>query len=516
MKLIASLIFILCYSITIGYSSDNGYSREISYTYLIKGGTVIDGTGSKGFKADILIKDDHIKFIGKVDTGEIEIDRIIDATGKVVTPGFIDTHAHGNPLSTPGFPNFLSMGVTTINLGQDGSSPRVGDTKGWMKDVEEVRPGVNIIHFIGHGSIRRAAGVNERSNVTAEELQKMISYVEEALSAGSFGMSTGLEYIPGTFVGMEELVALTEPIGKKGGMVMSHIRNEDDSYIEESITELIEQGRRSATPIHISHIKIVYGNDETRVEEILDLLQDTRTNGQIVTADIYPYTASYTGIGIIFPDWAKAPFNYREVVTTRREELATYLRDRVAMRNGPEATLFGTQPYAGKTLAQVAKEKGKSFEDVLIDDIGPTGAGAAYFVMSEKVMARFLSNSNVMISSDGSPTMHHPRGYGSFAKIIRKYVVEEKLLTLEEAIHKMTGLPASTLGINKTRGYLKSDLAADLLIFDPVWVQDRADYENPHTLAEGFDYVMVNGQLVIDNGNFIHVGSGKMLKRQDN
>jgi N-acyl-D-aspartate/D-glutamate deacylase len=230
---------------------------------------------------------------------------------------------------------------------------------------------------------------------------------------------------------------------------------------------------------------------------------------------MYPYTASYTGIGIVFPEWAKPPYDYKEVVNSRRNELAEYLHKRVTLRNGPEATLFGTAPWAGKTLAEVASELHKPFEDVLIDNIGPSGAGAAYFVMDQELQDRLFIDPYIMVCSDGSPTMRHPRGYGSFAKIIRYYVREKKLLSLEEAVHKMTGLPAQTLHLHEqNRGLLKRGFSADILIFDPSEVKDLATFEDPHQLAEGFDWVIVNGILTRANGEFTDKRGGKMLRSQ--
>jgi N-acyl-D-amino-acid deacylase len=288
---------------------------------------------------------------------------------------------------------------------------------------------------------------------------------------------------------------------------MSHMRNEDEDAIAESVAELVNQGLASGANVHASHIKIVYGNDPQQAEDVLSIMRDAREQeGLRVTADIYPYSASFTGIGILFPDWALPPNNYDEVVESRRADLVEYLTNRVGMRNGPDATLFGTEPYAGMTLAEVAADLNKSFADVLIDDIGPNGASAAYFVMDEEVMAQFLIDPFVMVSSDGSPTMRHPRGYGSFAKIIHRFVMSEELLSLEEAIYKMSGLPAETLGLanrNMTatpRGLIREGFAADLLIFDPPEIRDTATFENPHAYAEGFDWVFVNGVPVIEEG----------------
>jgi N-acyl-D-aspartate/D-glutamate deacylase len=262
----------------------------------------------------------------------------------------------------------------------------------------------------------------------------------------------------------------------------------------------------------------VYASDPDRAEDILSLMDEARQEGISISADVYPYTASFTGIGIVFPNWV-TPGNFEEIKETRRSELEKYLRNRIAMRNGPEAALFGTAPWAGMTLAEVADSLNKPFEDVLIDDIGPTGASAAYFVMNEEVMKRFLQDPYVMVSSDGSPAMHHPRGYGSFAKIIDDYVNEENLLTLEEAVHKMTGLPAETLGLSDPnqaetpRGLIREGFAADLLIFDPANIQDTADFESPHQYAEGFEWVFVNGMAVIEDGNRNEVRPSGVIRK---
>lgn len=506
--LLVAIIFISC---------DTNELYDESYELLIHSGTVIDGTGNEGFRADVLIRDGMIVYIGEVDTEKIDASDVIDASGKIVAPGFIDAHAHGNPLSTPEFENFLAMGVTTITLGQDGSSPRVEDISVRMDEIDELIPGVNIAMFVGHGTVRHLSGVGYATVVNEGNIQRMVELVETAMQAGCFGISTGLEYEPGSLSEMDELVAIAEPVGRYGGLVMSHMRSEDDDKINDAVEELITQGMKADCPVQISHIKITYGKDESRAEDILAMMEEARGEGLQVTADVYPYTASFTGIGIVFPDWAKPPHDYDEVVRTRRDELAEYLRNRVMLRNGPEATLFGTPPWSGMTLAEVADDLGKPFEDVLIDDIGLGGASAAYFVMNENVMQRFLVDPYVMICSDGSPTMRHPRGYGTFARIIRKYVNELELLTLEEAIHKMTGLTATTIGydvIENPRGYIKAGFAADIVIFDPADVNDRATYEEPHQLADGFDHVIVNGKFAIKERELTGERAGVVLRKK--
>jgi N-acyl-D-aspartate/D-glutamate deacylase len=301
---------------------------------------------------------------------------------------------------------------------------------------------------------------------------------------------------------------------------MSHVRSEDAIRIDASVAELLEQGRRSGARVHLSHAKIVLQDDPAAAQRVLDLLEAARREGMRVTADVYPYTASFTGLSILFPDWARGPTPYAAVAADRREELATHLRTRVASRNGPEAMLFGSGPWSGLTLAQAAAREGRPFEDLLIE-LGPGGASAAYFVVDEAVMTRFLTDPHVAVSSDGSPTMAHPRGYGSFARVIRRYVVEEHRLTLEEAVRKMTSLPASILGLDDPdrigvpRGLVRPGWAADLVAFAPSDVRDPASFEAPHTLAEGVLAVWVGGALAwVDGEAAGGPGHGRTLRRR--
>ncbi len=483
------------------------------YDFLIINGTIIDGTGNPGFKADVLIQGEKIVLVETVDPESISVKHIIDAADKIVTPGFIDNHAHGDPLKTPDFHNFSGMGVTSILLGQDGASNT--NMEMWMQDVESTHTGINIGTYVGHGSIRNQAGVKLDPDPSFWDRRKMAALVDKALKAGCFGLSTGLEYQPGSFSKLNELIAIAKPVGKWGGVITSHTRSEDDEAVQNSIAELIQQGQGGNCAVNISHMKVVYGHGADRAEEILGQMEAARQQGVHITADMYPYLASYTGIGIVFPSWAKPPYKYEEVVASRREELAEYLREKIKRRNGPDATLFGTAPWAGKTLAQVASELNKPFEDVLIDDIGPRGASGAYFVMDQELQDRLFIDPYIMTCTDGSPTMRHPRGYGSFAKVIRYYVNDKQLLTLEQAVYKMSGLPAKTLGlIGQKRGLIKAGFSADILIFDPDDVQDLASFEKPHQIARGFDWVMVNGVLVRSEGEFTGARPGKMLRKQ--
>lgn len=477
---------------------------------VILGGIVMNGKSPVSFRADVVVRGDSVVYIGPVDTARLEAKTIIHAEGKVITPGFIDTHAHGNPLETPDFQNFIAMGVTTITLGQDGSSPAYADISLWMDSVDQVRPSTNIILFAGHGTLRQLSGTDFSPSPTAEQTERMSNLLADAMKSGCWGISTGLEYTPGLYAGSEELETLARVAGKYDGMIMSHMRNEDDDQVENSIRELLQQGRHCR--VHISHVKSVYGKGRKRANELIFLLDSARKAGIHITEDMYPYMASYTSIGIVFPDWARPPHDFAEVVTTRREELQTYLYNRVMKRNGPEATLLGTGPWKGKTLKEIATESGKAFTDVLIDDIGPGGASAAYFVMDTALQEQLMTDSLMMFCSDGSPTGHHPRGHGTFAKIIETYVVNQRLFRLEDIVRKMTWLPAQTLGL-KDRGYLANGMKADILVFDPEKVRAKATYENPYQLAEGMDFVLVNGKIARSGDEFSPERNGKVLRK---
>lgn len=483
---------------------------DTRFDVLIRGGTVIDGSGAPGSNLDVLIEGDQLVFVGKVDTGKIVSTRMVDASGKVVCPGFVDVHAHGNVTRDAPFRNFLAMGVTSISLGQDGSSPDYEDIADWYADAASSRPAVNIIPFVGHGTLRTLSGEGLVTDLSPQALDKMNRLLEDALQKGCFGMSTGLEYIPGTFAGAEELALLAKTVGKYDGMIMSHVRNEDDDALNASIAELLAQGQHCK--VHVAHLKSVYGKGTARAEELLSLLDQANTPYP-VSADVYPYTASYTGIGILFPEWAKAPNDYEAVKVQKRTELLDFLRSKVIARNGPGATLLGTEPYTGKTLEQLSEEQNLPFEEVLLD-IGPTGASGAYFVMDETLMKRLIQDPRVMVSSDGSPTMNHPRGYGSFTKIIESYVLGEGLLSLEAAIHKMSGLPAATLGI-RDRGRIAAGMKADVLVFDPAALRTKADFPAPHQYSEGMDLVLVNGQPALEKGIFLETRSGIMLTKNN-
>ncbi len=454
---------------------------DVLYDLRIDDAWIVDGTGAEGYAGHVLVADGMIVYAGSGALTAYAARDTVDAAGRVLAPGFIDLHAHGSEAATPEWPNFLAQGVTTIVLGLDGSSAGPGDP---------ARPSrLSVLRFVGHGDLREAAGLNHEPEPDAGALARLEAAADSALGAGAMGISLGLEYRPGAFAGARELAVLGQAAARAGVGLNAHLRSEDDDRVEASLREFLAIGAASGAQLHVSHLKIVFGRDPAQADRLLALIDSAGA-----TADVYPYTASYTGIGIVYPDWALSPADFESIKRTRRPELREYLRARVTRRNGPEATRFGTAPWTGRTLAEIADSMGIPFEDVLIDHIPPGSASAAYTVMDECVMRRFLAHPRVAVASDGSPTMGHPRGYGSFARVIHRHTGADGL-TLPEAIRKMTSLPASILGLTD-RGRIATGLRADLVLFDPAQVRDSATYTEPHRLAQGFDAVWVAGERV--------------------
>ncbi|GHA80593.1 N-acyl-D-amino-acid deacylase family protein [Pontibacter akesuensis] len=484
--------------------------QEVTYDVFVKNATVVDGTGEAAYTAHILLAGDSIALIERDTTATFSAAKVIDARGLTLTPGFIDTHAHGDPIKTPEFQNFIAMGITTITLGQDGFSPEHENLQVWIDSVNQVQPAVNVAPFAGHNTLRLLSGVGYDTVPAEANLVAMEKLLAQAMAAGCFGLTTGLEYTPGLYASSNELNRLAKVVGANNGIIMSHMRNEDDAFVEASIRELLAQGEHC--PVHVSHIKVVYGKGEARAAEILQLLDSARAKGIDVTADFYPYTASYTGISILFPEWAQKPNDYQQVLRTRKNELRTFLKEKITKRNGPEATLIGSGPYKGKTLARIAQELNKPYQDVLMEDIGPYGASGAYFIMDEALQEAFLKDPYIMVCTDGSPSMHHPRSFGTHAKVIQTYVLTKKLMPLEQAIWKMTGLPAQTIGIPK-RGLIRQGYKADILLFKPSEIKEEATYEEPRQLATGFRYVLVNGKVAKEGESFTEERAGKVLMK---
>ena len=534
-----ALTVLVAFLALVGCSTTPPSSGGIDLAFI--GGTVVDGSGSAAQRADVLVKGDTIEFVGAANPSQYAGARIIDATGMIVAPGFVDLHSHGNPLVDASFDNFLMQGVTTIVLGQDGVSPpdeRIDnyirpnmpeiwrsavkngeslDAQGrpitvaqWMREVEKKGVSVNIAPLSGFGTARGIAGVNEAKPSSAQ-LAVMEEVLQQDLTDGAFGMSSGLEYEPDKYSTTDELLAMARVVGREGGVVMSHMRSEDDDKIAGAIDELIAQGRFA--PVHISHLKVVFGKEASDAEKVLAQIRAARASGVRISADAYPYLAGYANMILLYPPWAVGEEKWKEAVRTRRKELEAYLEARVKRRNGPEAILITTGPYAGKTLAEVMQIEKKTAAQVLIDVFGYGGPNAAHRITAEPVNRAFITAPDVTIGTDGGPWIKHPRSWGAFPKVLRERVREAKDLTLPMAIHKMSGLPASILGL-EDRGKVAAGAKADLVVFDADKVADRATFENSAVPPVGVAYVVVNGRISVDNGARGEGVFGRVLRRQ--
>ena len=482
---------------------------------LLRDVRLVDGSGAPARSTDVLVHGDTIARIGRLRARDARGLRVVEGGGRVLAPGFIDLHTHGDPLEVA-FTPFLAMGVTTVVLGQDGGSPALpgtardsGSLPAWMDAVEAAAPGLNVATLSGHGALRRRAGIDDGTRRPSDtQLERLQAVLDADLRAGAFGLSTGLEYVPGRYAEMRELASLGPVVARADGVVMSHMRSEDAGDVRASIHELMQAAGPARA--HVSHLKMVYGQGEAAAEALLDFLRGLRGAGNSPTADAYPYEASYTGIGILFPEWALPPNDYPAVVAARGDELRAHLAARMEQRNGPGALLFGTGPHAGRRLAQVAEAEGRPFVEVLVA-LGPGGGQAAHFVMDRALQDRLLLEPFVAIASDGSPGGSHPRGAGTFAKWIEAFATGEARVPLEEAVRKVTSLPASILGL-RDRGLVREGAKADLLLFDPDRVHARADYVDPTAMAEGFDLVLVNGQAAFEAGA-AGANAGRLLRR---
>ncbi len=470
---------------------------------------LVDGTGAAPRLANVLVSGDRIARIDPP-SAKGEAARVIAGEGRVLAPGFIDMHSHGDPLKDS-YEAFLAMGVTTITLGQDGSGPRLGkdlDPRSWMAAVDRAPIDLNVVLLASHGTLRRAAGVADTVRVPdAAGLARMAAQLDREMKLGAFGLSYGLEYVPGIYSETAELTNLGKVVSRYGGVVMSHMRSENDEDIEKSIDELIASSL-PARP-HISHLKVVFGKGEARARELLAFLAEKRRQGIELTADQYPYEAGFTGIAILFPKWALPPTDYARVVAERRQELRDYLVQRMTRRGGPEALLIGTAPYAGKTLAQAAREAGLHYADFLIK-IGPQSGSGAHFTQDKALQDVLLLDPYVAFSTDGGPGMRHPRATGTYAKLVEEYVVQGRKLGIEEMVRKGSGLPAHILRLGD-RGVIRPGMQADLILFDPAKVKARSSYVDPFAKAEGFDLVMVGGQAAYEGGARV-AKRGKLLR----
>jgi dihydroorotase/N-acyl-D-amino-acid deacylase len=497
---------------------------------LIRGGRVVDGTGAPWIRADVAVKGDTIVAVApRVDA---EARRTIDATGRVVAPAFIDIHTHARRgiFDVPTADNYVRQGVATLVEGQDGSSPLpLGE---FLDKVGVARPAVNFASLVGHGSVREAVmGTADRAP-SAAELARMQELVRGAMREGAFGLSTGLFYVPGTFARTEEVVALARVAGEMGGIHVSHVRDEAAGILA-SVAETIAIGEEGRLPTQVTHHKVIGRAGWGRSRETLRLLAEARRRGVDATVDAYPYTASSTALAAaLLPPWALeggADAMRRRLSSPRerarlREVAIARIRDE---RGGGDPANVRISACAfdptleGRTLADLLAARGReptveNAADLVLEVVERGGASAVFHAIAEEDVERILASPLAMVASDGEVPVFgrgapHPRSYGTFARVLGVYVRERGLLSLEEAVRKMTSLPAARLGL-ADRGLVRPGTKADLVVFDPATIRDRATFEDPHRYAEGVSLVVVNGDVVLDGERMTGARPGRVLR----
>jgi dihydroorotase/N-acyl-D-amino-acid deacylase len=523
LKKVLSLLFSLSLSLL---------SQSYEYDYLIKNARIIDGTGAPWFIGDVAIKGDKIVEVGyELDKNKAK--EVINAKGLYLAPGFIDIHSHarGGLVFEPTMENLLRQGVTTVMEGNDGSSPlplRIA-----FEEFGKLQLGVNIGFFVGHGSVRDSVIGWENRKATKEEIERMKEIVEEAMKEGAFGISTGLIYPPGSFGDTEEIIELAKVAGKYGGIYITHMRSESNKIME-ALEEAIKIGKEAKIPVQITHHKIVgRANWGMSLRTLLRIERAREEEGVDITLDQYPYTATHTGITVLVPGWAQEGGVEKLIERLKNPELRNLIKQGIIENmksdrgsGDPNNIQIGScrwkPEYQGKTLSQILIEKGlePSFEnsaELVIEIIENGGAMAIYHSLSEEDLQRIIRFPWTMHASDGGvakPGMGfpHPRTYGTFPRVIARYVKELGILTLEEAIRKMTSLPAWRLKLFN-RGLIRPGFYADIVVFDFEKFKDRATFENPHQYAEGVVHLWVNGVLTIKDGDLTGKTGGRILKR---
>lgn len=501
---------------------------EGPFDLLIRGGRVVDGAGNPWLRADVAVRGDRIARIGHLP--DADAGRVIDAAGLVVAPGFIDPHTHAvrGVFDVPTADNYLLQGVTTLTEGNDGASPwPVGEHLARIADTG-ISPNWGI--FAGQGTIRRLVlGADDR-DPTPDELDRMRRLVAEAMEQGAFGLSTGLFYVPGSFSSTEEVIALSEVTAGYGGIYISHMRDEALRLLD-SVRETIRIGEEAGIPVQMTHHKAISRDMWGRSADSLALVDAARARGVDVTIDQYPYTASQTGITAVVPQWAQAGGTRELIARLRDPETRRRIREEIVFRiehdrggGDPANIVIGLcawdRSLEGKSLADILA--GREIEtttanaaDLVMEIVERGGARAIYHAMDERDVERIMRHPATAIGSDGGVSVFgagvpHPREYGAFARVLGRYVRERGVLTLEEAVRKMSGATAARLGL-QDRGLLREGFFADVAVFDPERVIDRATFEQPHQYAAGVEYVLVNGVLVVDGGEHTGARPGRVL-----
>ncbi len=508
----------------VGLVAAQSLGAQQTVDLLVRGGTVVDGTGSAARTADIGIKGDRIVFVGDAATSKITGTRTIDATGFIVAPGFIDPHSHtAGDLSSATQSRranvaYLMQGVTTVISNNDGGgSVDIGQTlAAWTKQGI----GTNGALFIGHGSVRGKVMGAAGALPTAAQLAAMRAIVVKAMDEGAIGMSTGLYYAPGSFSKTDEVIMLAKIVAQKGGIYDTHMRDESSYTIGliGSVHETVRIAREAKIPVHISHIKALGVDVWGKADSVVRIVRAARAAGLDVTANQYPYTASGTGVSAaLLPRWVEEGGNEamrkRLVDPELHDQIVTEMTNNMRRRGGAASLLMTSTRVPGilgKNLDQIAKERNADPIITAIDIILKGGSSVASFNMNENDIRTFMVQDWVATGSDGSDG--HPRKYGTFPKLLHQYVYTDHVLTIEQAIRRSSAMPAAMLRI-KDRGLIANGMFADLIVFDPKTVTDRSTYRDPELLATGMKFVLVNGTVAIDDGKFSGAMAGRALKR---
>ena len=514
------------------------FAQGQPYDLLIRNARVVDGTGSPWFCADIAVRGDTIALIAP--TIDAPATTVIDASGQVVAPGFIDLHVHafgGAVLASGVLPiievptadNYVRQGVTTLISGPDGFSPIPLGPVFERVRAQGITP--NLGAFVGHGSVRDAVIGTVNRPPTAAELERMKSIVSQAMRDGAFGMSTGLFYVPAAYSRTDEVIELARVAGAMGGIHVSHMRNEAGGLIA-SVAETIEIGEKGGLPTQVTHHKAIGKAVWGKTAETLRMMDEARQRGVDATSDVYPYLASANTIqASLLPAWAQEG-GRAEILkrladpVTRRRILLETIQVILEERGGGDphniqlSACEWNPALAGQRLDDVAAGRGRSRSledsaDTALWLVENGGCGGIYFAMDEGDLERVLKHPATMVASDGGVVVFgraspHPRSYGTFARVLGRYVRDLKVLSLEDAVRKMTSFPAQRIGLGD-RGVLRAGLKADIVVFDPATVRDLATFERPHQYAEGVSTVVINGQVAFADGAMTAARPGRIL-----